>query len=332
MTAIENTHLAILLSQQNKVAGLRVLDLAGGDCRPLAKELAWRAVAVEPHLAGRPWQPSIEIESAESSSEQSTGRVLLSAWLQDNEPRLAARVAVPANNFAMLGLQLGESLGLEAGSYNVHLATLPADHACVAQAANTGDDDFHVADSTVESLHFPSDFSTEPLGRRRGERRLGTFFRCVFTPAAWNAFLSAASRETEVERGWAARVQVHLFDGACHLLIEDELCELPAEAARHQLRTRGRDFLALYRQWGPRLAAYLHLHPPSVEAIELGPYPSGPDTTLACNVDAGTPLPVVLPIALFGARGSLAGGDRIDVAAHAFLGGVLTEIDLEVLA
>ena len=154
----------------------------------------------------------------------------------------------------------------------------------------------------------------------------------IFTPDAWTAFVGAAAVETEIERGWIGQVRIHLVDSTCYVVI-DELVEVPAEAGQCYLVTHGNQFFELHRRH-QRLAAYLHLHPRKIEGIEgikpvqLAPAPSGPDTTMAWNLDATTPLPVVLPIAMFGAR-----EDHLDddVAAHAFVHGLLSEIDLEVL-
>jgi hypothetical protein len=217
----------------------------------------------------------------------------------------------------------------EIEDYTVHVAGPEPDHPLVQQSLQWDDDDFAVTADAAGELFLPTGFSTESPGPRRSIRRpgSGSWLRCVFRPQPWGRFTAAAAEETEVERGWLADARLHLVDDACLVVIED-LVELPAEASQFHLHTQGRQFFALHQQLGQRLGGYLHLHPREVEGVALGPSPSGPDITAAWNVEsAGTLLPV-FPIAMFGVRPETYG---TDVAAHAFVSGVIEEIDLEVI-
>ena len=326
-------HLAVIVCIEDEPVTYRVVDVGGADYQPLLKELAFRSVANYPARRGQAWQLHLEM------SKPSNARATIELFaLGEDDGRTLARLSVPVDHFAWFGTELARQADLERKDYTVQVALLNPDHTWLA-APDVGTDDFEVVASAERPLLLPTDFSTQRLGRRAVVRPVASWMRCVFHPSAWREFLQAARDETEKERGWAAVGRVHLADDHLDLFILDgSLFEMPAEADRHHLLTRGSDFHALHRRVGP-LAAYLHLHPPDVDGVPLGPFPSGPDSTVAWNFDACTPLPIVLPIAMFGAdpRFDQARFDqpsdepREDVAAHGFSQGLLSEIQLEVI-
>lgn len=323
-------HLVVMVAQgqEQQIVASRILDLET-DYRPLVKQLGYRAVARWPELAGQPFELDVRLEAAETARP----RLRLAAWHKADRRPLAA-MDVPAGNFAWFACQMADRLQLKANGtsdYSVHVAVLESDHRWVQQTDKPADEDFQLMEQRAE-LTLPTGFSTEPLGPRHVIRDVGSTTRCIFTPGAWSMFLNAAAKETEQERGWAAAGRVHLADGQCCVLVQEPLMELPAAATRHSLLTHGTDLFLCHSRLAGRLAAYLHLHPRSVDEKRLGPYPSGPDCTVAWNLDASTDLPVVLPIAMFGARAESPNEVPPDVAAHAFVGGLLAEVTLEVLA
>jgi len=318
-----NTHVLVLVVRGEKVAGRRILDLARGGYRTLLKELAYRAVATDPaRLAGRPWRFNLELEGIDSDNPH----VRCEAWLKERPQPLLAAISVPVGNFAWVGVSVARQLKLE--DYSVHVAVPDPDHPLVRQSQNWEDDDFAVSFEAEPDLRLPTNFSTEPLGPREVVRRAeeGTWLKCVFEPEAWTTFLAAAAAETEAERGWLAAARMHLAGDACFTVVE-ELFELPAQAGQYFVHTQGREFFQSHRQLGQRLGGYLHLHPREVDGTALSPSPSGPDVTVAWNLEAASTLWPVLPIAMFGTRPETC---RTDVAAHAFVGGRIREIDLEV--
>ena len=316
-------HVLVIVCREEKVVGQRILDLARGGHRPLLKELAYRAVAGDPRLAGRAWQLQVQMEGVDSDQPH----VRCEARLKGRPQAPLAVIQVPVSNFAWVGVSIARQLELE--DYTVHVAVPQSDHPAVGQSLAWEDDDFEVCFDSEPELQLPTDFSTDPLGPRRVVRRVGqgTWLKCVFEPGAWSEFLAAAAAETEVERGWLAAARMHLADGACFVVIE-ELFELPAEHGQFYLHTQGRQFFQLHGQLGERLGGYLHLHPREVEGRALGPSPSGPDVTAAWNVEAASTLLSVFPIAMFGACPETCPSE---VAAHGFTSGVIKEIDLEVL-
>jgi len=319
-----NTHLLVLVAQREQVVGQRVLDIARGGYRPLVKELAYRAVASDPaRLAGLPWRVNLRLEGIDSDKPC----LRCEARLKDRpEPPLAA-IVVPVSSFAWIGMSVARQLKLE--EYSVHVAVPERDHPLVRQSLDWEDDDFEVSFDSESDLLLPTAFTTEPPGPRKVVRRVGkgTWLRCVFEPEPWAAFMAAAAAETKVERGWLAAARVHLVAGACFVVVE-ELFEMPAEAGQYYLHTQGREFFHMHRQIGPRLGGYLHLHPRDADGTALSPSPSGPDMTVAWNLEAASTLLPVFPIAMFGTCPEDPGSD---VAAHAFVGGVVEEIDLEVV-
>jgi hypothetical protein len=319
-----NRHVLVMVCQDEKVLGQRILDVARGGHRPLVKELAYRAAAADPRLAGRPWQLQVRLEGVDSEKPY----VRCEARLKDRPHPPLAVIPVPVRNFAWVGISIARQLEVE--QYTVHVAVPPSDHPLVQESLAWEDDDFAVCFDSEPELALPTEFSTDPPGRRRVVRRVGkgTWLRCVFEPGAWSAFLAAAAAETEVERGWLAAVRMHLAEKACFVVIE-ELFELPAEHGQYYLHTQGRQFFQLRGELGPRLGGYLHLHPRELDGTALRPSPSGPDATAAWNVEAASTLLSVFPIAMFGACAERC---RSEVAAHGFTSGVIKEIDLEVLS
>ena len=318
-----DTHLLVLVVQGEQVVGHRILDVARGGYRPLIKELAYRAVATDPsRLAGRPWQLHLQLEAVDSDRP----RLRCEAWAKERADAPLAAIAVPVDHFAWIGTSIARQLKIR--DYSVHVAVPEPDHPLVQNSLDWADDDFAVSVDAQPELLLPTGFSVEPLGPRRVVRRVGagTWLKCVFQAEAWAAFTVAAAEEADVERGWLAAVRMHLADDACFVVVE-ELFEMPAEASQFHLHTQGRQFYRLHRQLGGRLGGYLHLHPREVDGVALSPNPSGPDVTAAWNVEAASTLWPVFPIAMFGARAETCG---TDVAAHAFVSGVIGEIDLEV--
>ncbi|GIW89859.1 MAG: hypothetical protein KatS3mg109_0291 [Pirellulaceae bacterium] len=321
--ATDSRHLAVMLLRDGQlVAPVRVIDLHT-DYRPLTKELAYHAVAGCPELAGKKFQVSVVLRRDIES------RVELQAILADWPNPCVATMHVPVNHFAWLGIQLGDESGLERGSYSVHVATLAPNHPWVTTGTAGNSDDFEIVEHTAE-LSFPTNFVSAPMGTTAEVRRSASWLSCVFSRQAWKAFLTAAERETQVERSWLAAGSIYLHNGRGWLLVE-QLLELPAIRSRNSARTLGRDFYDCHKRLDGRLIGLVHLHPPEVEGKPIGPQPSGPDTVVAWNLDASTDLPVVVPIAMFGARADAPPGGRSDVAAYAFVGGVLSEVGLEVL-
>jgi hypothetical protein len=323
VNAPTKTHLLVLVVQEGQVVGQRILDVARGGYRPLLKELAYRAVAGDPaKLAGRPWRLHLQLEAVDSDRP----RLRCEARLKDQPHPPLAAVDVPVSNFAWVGMSIARQLEIK--DYSVHVAVPEPDHPLVQQSLAWEDDDFAVSLDGEPELLLPTAFSTEPLGPRRVVRRVGegTWLRCLFEAEAWSAFLVAAANETEVERGWLASARLHLVDDACYVVLE-QLHELEGEAGQFYVRTLGREFFRLHRKLGRPLGGYLHLHPREVEGAALGPSPSGPDVTVAWNVESASTLVPVFPIAMFGASPEEPG---TDVAAHGFVSGVIAEIALEV--
>jgi hypothetical protein len=320
-----NTHLLVLVVRGEKVVAQQVLDLARGGHRPLLKELAYRAVATDPAgLAGQPWQVHLDLEGVGTDKPCLRCEARLKHRPQ---PRLTV-LPVPVGNFAWVGVELANELKIK--DYSVHVAVPDRSHPLVERSSAWEDEDFAVSFDDEPELLLPSGFSTEPLGPRRVIARAGagTWLKCVFEPGAWDTFLTAAGNEREVERGWLATARMHLADGACSVVLE-RLDELPAEArGEYYLHTKGRAFYRLHRRLGGKLGGYLHLHPREADGTPLSPAPSGPDVTVAWNVEAASTLVPVFPIAMFGARPETCG---TDVAAHAFVSGVIGAIDLEVV-
>ncbi len=323
ITTRANTHLLVLVKQGEQVLGQRILDVARGGYRPLLKELAYRAVATDPdRLAGRPWRFNLGLEAVDTDDP----RLRCEARLKEGPQEPLAAISVPVGNFAWVGVAAAQKLKLE--EYSVHVAVPEPDNPLVRQSIDWEDDDFAVSFDDEPDLLLPTAFSTESLGPREVVRRVGsgTWLKCVFESEAWNTFLAAAAAVTKVERGWLAAARMHLADDACFTVIE-ELFEAPAQAGQFYLHTQGHEFFQSHRELGPRLGGYLHLHPREVDGTALSPNPSGPDITVAWNLEAASTLLPVLPIAMFGASPETC---ATEVAAHAFVSGVIAEIDLEV--
>jgi len=366
-TSAPATHLMAWITQGDKVVGWEVLDLAGGEYKPLTKELGYRAVAAAPHLAGEPWWLALRLEQAAVSktvgrrqaavgSEEEAGtaasgfppvfpadcllptddcplptgsHLCLEAHADAGcQGRPLGSLSLPLRSLSWLGRQMARQCGLK-GHCTLCVDVLQPDDPRVTHwaAQDAEDADFTITESTPPRLTLPTGFVPSPLGRRRILRSVGSWLHCVFQRPAFERFLDAASQATDEERGWAVATRVHLLPEGCYAVIE-ELTEMPATAGRSFIVTRGRDFLLLRQKLGERLGGFCHLHPPHVEGEALSPAPSGPDSVVAWNLDAVTASPVVAPIAMFGTTADTLGNN---IAAHGYQGGLLTEIDLEVL-
>lgn len=320
------THLVVLLTCGDKVVAYRTLDMANGGYRPLLKELAYRAVLEHPQLAGAAWQLSLELKGVETSCPY----LELQAWLESPRASPLAAIRAPIQHFAWLGVAMARQLGIageEQSRYHVQFAVPGTDHAIVQHEKQSwqGEDFAFAAES--RSLRLPEGFSTQPLGTRKVLRDKASWIHCVFTEDAWRAFTAAAAAETSVERAWGATTRVHLAEGACSVVVP-ELVELEGKAGPACVIASGQETFSLSRRLGGDLGAFLHLHPRQIGQVQVTPHPSPADFNVAWDCEASSPTPVVLPIALFGA-----GSERLDqeVAAHAFVGGRLTEVTLEVL-
>ena len=349
---VKATHLLMVVAQEGSPRGYRVLNLPN-DYRPLIKELAYRAVANEPGAAGGPWHLAIRLEDTDTPQP----RLRLDACLVDRE-RPLARLCIPVQNLAWLARDMATELSLK-GRFSFYVSVLSPNDPMVGKwsAATDDDADFEV-DTQAAELQLPSQFTTEPIGPRRSVTRLGSWLRCVFKEDVFKEFVEAGAAENKVERCWVGATQLHLTKGGAYSVIE-EILEVPAiMAGREYVRALGRDFMQRHQQLGGRLGAFLHLHPPRYKNVPLSPHPSGPDSVVAWNLDASTPLLVSLPITMFGSGCAAASAlreaeeavlapagahlrnkqekeppssTRPRIAAHGYADGLLSEIDLEVL-
>jgi len=323
-SAVREKHdqLVVVVSQGGEARACRVLDFRDSTSYcPLLKELAYRCVAADPGLAGMPWEARLALADLGPGTQ-----LTIEAWSLGRRARRLASLDVPLSHFAWIGAALAKQLGLPDG-YTVQVAATDRHHPLVERWLKWEDDEVAI-EETAATLLLPADFSIAPLGPRRPiGRPRHSFLKCVFTPQTYREFSEAAAAETENERGWLAQVRVHLAVGACCVVI-DNLIEPPAaQRGRGFLRTEGRQFFDLYRRY-QRLGGYLHLHPRELDDVALAPLPSGPDTTLAWNLDACAAPMIVMPIAMFGFRPRQAAAD---MSACGFLAGKLAPIDLEVL-
>jgi hypothetical protein len=315
--------LVVIVRRAGETSACRVLDFRDSTSySPLFKELAYRCLAADPDLAGTPWEATLEL--VENLGQHTQLR--MEAWSLGSRPRLLASLNIPVNHLAWIGVALAEQLRLEDG-YTVHVAATDRQHPVVKRWMSWEDDDVALEETTA-TMRLPGNFSTAPLGPRRPiGRPRHSFLKCVFTPRTYREFTEAATLETENERGWLAQVRVHLASGSCYVVI-DNLVEPPvADRGRGFLRTEGHQFFDLYQRY-ERLGGYLHFHPRELDSVPLSPLPSGPDTTLAWNLDASAAPMIVMPIAMFGFRPQQA---ALDITACGFLAGKLVPIDLEVL-
>jgi len=319
----KNDQLLIIVTKDGQALTCRVLDFSDPASYPsLFKELGYRCVMARPDLAGTPWIVALGMEGRNTTSP----RVKMEGWSIAGDPQLLASLRVPVENFTWMGVAMARQFGLEDG-YMVQLAVTHRGNSIVKQWMNWEDDDF-VLEETDSMMLLPTEFSTVPLGPRFSVHRRGTFLRCVFTGDVYREFTRAATAEKENEQGWLAQVRVHLSkEGFCYVVI-DGLVEAPAsERGRSFLKTRGHQFLKLCSQH-ERLGGYLHLHPRDIDDTPLVPLPSGPDITVAWNLDASVSSMIVMPIALFGFRPERA---EEDMAVCGFINGIFVPIDLEVL-
>ena len=317
----EDTHLLIVVVQDGSARGYRVLN-PPTDYRPLIKELAYRAVANEPAAAGEPWRLSVQIEGAGTLDPQ----LHLDAFRAEGEGRPLATMRVPVQNLSWLARAMAQELKLT-GGFTFVVTVLASDSTAVREWSNLEDNDadFAVTEDDTEMV-LPSQFTTDPIGPRRSITRVGSWLRCVLTKDVHEKFMASGAREKEIERAWVGATRIHLSKGGAYTVIE-EITEVPAEmAGREYLRAHGRDFLALHKQMDGRLGAFLHLHPSHHKDVELTPDPSSADSVVAWNLDASTGMLVSLPITMFGTEVA-----EPKIAAHGYVDGLLSEIDLEVL-
>jgi len=321
-------HLLASLSEAGRVLAYQTLDLAGSDASWLRKYLECRALASRPQLAGLPWRLDLRLAGPESDP-----HLRLSAFLAGPFSECVAREGIPLGNLLWIGVAMARQLGIASADYQgyqVAFEVLDEDDPLLHRdESNLEDEDFVVSEEATGLLRFTEDFSTRPPGPLRQSIRdvPDGWMRCAFTEGAWEQFAAAAEAEGQVERAFGAPMCVHLADGRCYLVIGQPVVELPAEASPTSLITSGRELLKLHRRFSGQFA-YCHLHPRSVEGVAMTPYPSGPDVTVAWNLNASTALPICMPIALWGTGREPKPGEA---AAHAFVKGLLTEIPLEVV-
>lgn len=322
-------HLSVTVVQDGTPVGYRVLDMRT-DYSPLVKELAWRATAANPSLAGAEWTLTVGLSEAEPSSP----RLVLEAHQASENSRpsgakLLAALEVPASTFGWIAH--GVAAGVQAtGEYTYLVTVQEPDSKVVADwNASDADEDFDLIGAGKPRLTLPAGFSVAALaGPRRAIDAADSWLRCVFQRQAFEEFLAAAAKEREVERSWLGLGHVRLGCGACSVVIEGGLVELPGEAGRAWIVTHGRDWARLQRRFGDRIVAFLHLHPSTIDGEPLSPRPSESDAVVAWNVSLSSASPAVFPIAMFGAcAGSPDGG----VAAYGYERGLLRRIQLEVL-
>ena len=316
-------HLSVVVCQGGKVSAYRLLDMRT-DFSPLTKELACRAAAGRPDLAGERWV--LRLHALEAS-----GDVLMEAHLADGGPGGClgplASVRVPLASFSAIASRVAKDAQLDGDCKYGVLVHAPDAPIVADWDAQQEDPDFELA-AAEPQLTMPDGFAPgEPPGGRQVVHRAGGWLRCVFRRRAFEQFLDAAAAESDRERSWLGAGRVHLSSRACHVVIEDALVELPGEAGQAWVVTHGRDWARLYRQVGDRLVAFLHLHPRTVEGKAMRPHPSTNDAVVAWNVCSVSPRPVVLPIAMFGTDRRSPGED---VAVFGYENGLLRQIQLEV--
>jgi len=321
-------HVAVCISQGERVLGYRLMDLAT-EYNPLIKELACRAVATNPSLAGRPWhlnarpaasdapEPALALETRAADGSAGPGRPLVT-------------MRVPVSHFAWVAAIMARQLSVE-GTYTYHVGPLEPTDPIVARWHETesADADFEILPDEEPSLRLPTAFVPgEPPGPRRVLDRRPSWTRCLLAAGVRDTFFEAARAERRTERHWAGAGRTFLTPAACYVLI-DELVELPpAEAGKCFVVTHGRGSRPIRERLGDRLNAHLHLHPRFAEDQPMTPTPSAPDSTVAWNLDQASPNPCCFPIALFEMDPSDPAGD---VAVHAYERGLLVPVQLEVL-
>lgn len=319
-TGVRPQHVLVAVAQDGAVRNYTLVD-ATKEARPVLREVAYRAVAARPDLAGnaaalalRQDGTDIVFEAREPGAGESSAPL--------------AGVAVSVHAFGGIAESLAKAAGLE-GRFTYY-ALVCAPDAPVLETwsppgAGEGGIEW-VSGPAAPDLLLPKELATGAFPRTRIVDPAGSWHRAVFSRQAFREFVSAASNESEKERGWIGVGEVHVTPEACRTVVR-ELREIPAaESSSHHLHTRGRDFHRLHGEIGAgRLAAFLHLHPTGPEGGALYPEPSSEDLLVAYDFLATTALPPVFPIGRFGAESTS------DLSAHAFVGGVLTRIQLEIL-
>ena len=316
-------YLMISVHQGQACRGYRVLNLVS-EYDPLVKEVAFRALAAAPRLAGRPW-----VLGCRGTGSQ----VVVEAFLdRENPGRPLAELAVPVDNFRWIAQLIMTQLGLT-GTYIFKVTALePGGPVVTAWNAGQRDDAFELIDEEPV-LRFPPASCFEKgrpgLGSRVVDPVAGPWVRCLFRHRALAAFLEAARQESTQERSWLGCGRTFLSRASCDVVIETFVGPLPtASASAGHLRTRGRDVARLYRSLGARLVAYLHLHPRALEGQDVTPSPSANDHELAWDFNRAVVAPSVFPIALFQTDPAAFDGD---VGVYAYDRGVLRRIQTEVI-
>ncbi|MBN2564806.1 MAG: hypothetical protein JXB46_03765 [Candidatus Eisenbacteria bacterium] len=320
-------HLVVAVLQNDKAIGGRLLNLANaGVGRVLMKELALRAVVGHPHLAGEGWRLALRILDG-SGDDASSLELAAFPEIRDGTGAPLAVLSVALSSLSWIGEAIARRLNLEEPySFQVGLVE-PDDPTLEAWLVEQEENNDFVITAAPRELRLPGGFFSDSPGPRRTIRRKDSWLRCVLRNEVYAEFMDAAATEKQAERAWVGTSSIHLADGVIYVLV-DRLAEAPAQRQRYSLRTLGRDFYALRQRLGDRLNAFLHLHPSDINGVSATTQPSEADAEVAWNLEATTWLPVVLPIALFGCDPDDPGDG---VAAYSFLGGVLTEVDLEVL-
>jgi hypothetical protein len=323
-------HLSVTVVRDDKPVGYRVLDMRT-DYPPLLTELAWRSLAAEPSAGGSAWVPSVRIDARDPSSPQ----VILEARLADDDNKSAgadplAAVEVPASTFHWIAASIANAVGVT-GACSYVLAVQEPDSPLVADWRDSArDSDVEFLTQAEPGLTLPERFEVAaPPGPRRVVDETGTWLRCLFRQGTFDSFLAMAGRETEREHAWLGVGHVCPTRESCCVVIEPELVELPGEAGRAWVFTRGREWAKLYARLGDRIAAFLHLHPAALDGEELSPTPSENDAAVAWNLSLASRNPLVFPIAMFGASADSPQGA---VAAYGYERGLLRRIQLEVFS
>jgi hypothetical protein len=315
-------HMALTVSEHGVVRGWNLLNL-DRDYSPLAKELAWRAVARHPERAGEPWRMNACVEGPDVI------RLEAHATAGNGRQDILGALSVPATTFGWMADSMARQLGIRA-HYSYNLVPLDDHHELLNSWSELHhDSDFEVEAPADAALLLPDAFAAgaAPASRCLVPAAASPGLRCVFLKAAFEEFIHAARRESEMERSWAGEGKTYLSeDEVCSVVIE-ALRPIPGEAHREWIVTHGRDWDRMRTLVGDRLVAYLHLHPGRVNGQRIAPFPSANDRVVTWNVDLGCSRPCVFPIALFGDE-EWEIPDRI--AAFGYDRGALRQIPLEV--
>ncbi|MBA4387505.1 MAG: hypothetical protein C0404_05950 [Verrucomicrobia bacterium] len=315
-----SAHAALVIFKDDQLAGCSLIDLST-DLQPVAKELAWRAAAAAPHRAGE----ALELNLRPGG----TGNLSLEALAADHTP--VAGIELPITGLYLIAQSLAASLQIQK-PYKYGVYPIRADDPLIAnwEKEQALDDDFEIMSSSEPEWTIPGDFTgglPEQSTMRLDTLPEPTWRRCLFTRAAYGAFLEAAAQEKEVERHWAGLGDTRLSAGACYSIIE-ELVPIPGAARQAAIETRGNEWQKFYSSiQGDRLVAYLHLHPPAIGEQTIMAAPSTDDHIVFMHIERIARRPCCFPIALFGSRPSKPGAD---LCVYAYNEGQLRMIQMEV--